>query len=100
MELAIEPPVWNPGAPYQGKVVVLRPFWLIAVIFIRSRVLSGLGRGVFRFGQQTLALRTSHFELRVVGCHLDSVAYDGQKYGFFRMSPSDSASSVIEITSC
>ncbi len=86
MELAIEPPVWNPGgsvlyemrrvtedklsachddleghlppgAPYQERVVVLSPFWLRAVVFIRSWVLSWPGRGVLRFGQQTLMLR-------------------------------------------
>ncbi|HUV13098.1 MAG TPA: hypothetical protein VMY18_05610, partial [Acidobacteriota bacterium] len=64
MELAIEPPVWNPGAPYQGKGVVLRPFWLIAVIFIRSRVLSGPGRGVFRCGQQAREVRSTKCERR------------------------------------
>jgi len=67
MELAIEPPVRNPGAPYLGKVVVMCPFWLIVVIFIRSRSLSGPGRGVFRFGQHALALRTGDLGVLVVG---------------------------------
>ncbi len=59
MERSTEPPVWNPEAPYRENVVFLRLWLKIAIIFIRSRALSGSGHLGLSFGQHALNVRHS-----------------------------------------